>query len=64
MPYTLSYVTRKLVQQDNLYELPKDKRPNDRQIWDDTSEDLEQWLDEVISGKIQKDIEFDIDDIG
>jgi hypothetical protein len=64
MPYTLSYVCRKLTQQDNLYELSKDKRPNDRQIWDDTSEDLEEWLDEVISGKIQKDIEFDIDDIG
>lgn len=64
MPYTLSYVCRKLVQQDNLYELPKKQRPSDRQIWDDTSEDLEEWLDEVISGKIQKDIEFDINDMG
>jgi len=63
MPYTISYVCRKLVQQDGLYELPKDKRPNERQIWDDPSEDLEEWLDEVISGKIEPNIDLIINDI-
>jgi hypothetical protein len=39
------------MQIDNLNELPSEKRPNDYLIWDADSEELESWLDKVISGK-------------
>lgn len=63
LPYTISFVIRKLIQVDNLNELPKDKRPDDKQIWDEPTEDLEQWLDEVFKGKTQANIEFMIGDV-
>jgi len=42
------------MQVDNLSELPKDKRPTDKIIWDGTSSDLDNWLDRVY-GKNKED---------
>lgn len=64
LPYTISYVIRKLQQIDNLNELPKDKRPPDDVIWEGTSEDLDEWLDKVLdTRKKQTEVEFIIKDI-
>jgi hypothetical protein len=48
LPYTISFVIRKMQQIDNLNELPKEKRPPDSIIWDGTSEELDDWLDRVL----------------
>lgn len=64
IPYTISFVCRKREQVDNLNELSKEKRPTEKQIWDDPSEELEQWLDEVLKGKTQPNVNITIDDIG
>jgi len=50
LPYTISFVIRKRQQVDNFYELPKEKRPPDKMIWDGDSDELEEWLDRVFSG--------------
>lgn len=64
LPYTISYVIRKMQQIDNLSELPKEKRPPDSIIWDGTSEDLEEWLDKVLGDRKGKtDVEILISDI-
>ncbi len=54
------------MQIDNLNELPKDKRPPEKMIWDGGSNELDRWLDRVMSGKQDTVFEFDIDekDIG
>ena len=49
LPFTISFVIRKLQQIDNLNELPKEKRPSDDIIWDGTSEEMDEWLDRVLS---------------
>jgi hypothetical protein len=48
IPYTISFVIRKMQQIDNLNELPKDKRPPEDIIWEGTSDDLDEWLDKVL----------------
>lgn len=58
IPYTISYVIRKRQQVDNLSELPKDKKPDDEMIWDGAPEELESWLERVLSGKESKEIEL------
>lgn len=58
LPYTLSFVIRKRMQIDNFGELPKEKRPPDSMIWDGTIEEIEKWLEEVMSGK--KEVKSDI----
>jgi hypothetical protein len=65
VPYTISFVIRKRMQLDNLNELGKDKRPDDFLIFDGTSEELEKWLDRVLSGKEQTQfiLEFNEDEI-
>lgn len=45
---------------DNLNELPKDKRPTDDLIWNGSSEELDDWLDRVLSRKEQKEFVFNI----
>lgn len=66
IPYTISYVIRKHIQIDNLSELPKEKRPPDKILWDRGAYELEKWLDEVVSNKVQPVVEFEIkeDEIG
>lgn len=51
MPYTISFVIRKRQQLDGIYELPKEKRPDDRLIWDGTSDELEKFYDRMFKGK-------------
>ena len=67
VPYTISYVIRKLQQIDNLNELPKEKRPPDNIIWDGTSEELDEWLDKVLGSKDHKPqqatVEFVVDEV-
>jgi hypothetical protein len=60
LPYTISFVIRKMQQIDNLNELPKEKRPPDYIIWDGTTEEMDEWLDRVLdhSGKKQTQVEF------
>lgn len=53
IPYTIAYIIKKRMQIDNLYELPKEKRPSDLLIWEGTSEELESWIDKVLSNKQQ-----------
>jgi hypothetical protein len=62
-PYTISFICRKLIQIDNLNELGKDMRPSEKQIWEDTSEELEEWLDEVMKGKVQPNVDIMISDM-
>lgn len=64
LPYTISYVIRKMQQVDNLNELPKDKRPPEEMIWDGSSDELDTWLDRVLgSKKEQQTVEFIIKDV-
>jgi len=51
VPYTISYVIRKLIQVDTFNELPKEKRPPSSIIWDGTPEELEEWIEEVVLEK-------------
>lgn len=47
LPYTISYVIRKRSQVDSFRELPKEKRPTEKMIWDGTSEEVEDWFDDI-----------------
>ena len=51
IPYTLSYIIRKRIQIDNLNELPREKRPTDDIIWYGTADELDSWLDKVLTNK-------------
>jgi hypothetical protein len=51
IPYTISYVIRKLKQVDNFNELQKEKIPPDSILWDGTQEELSDWIDKVIYKK-------------
>ena len=66
IPYTISFVIRKHIQEDNLAELPKEKRPPEKMLWDGKSEDLTDWLDNIWGTKKQNVVDFEIDegDIG
>lgn len=66
LPWTISYVIRKRAQIDSYTELPKEKRPPDRLIWDGTPEEIDDWFDKVFErkGKKKEDdvFTFDIDE--
>jgi hypothetical protein len=62
IPYTVSYVIRKRLQIDNFNELPRDKRPTDEMIFNSSPEELDSWLDKVLSGKQQQNISLEIDE--
>ena len=47
IPYTISFVIRKRQQIDGFNELPKEKRPPEKMIWDGTSDDIDEWLERV-----------------
>lgn len=53
-PYTLSYVIRKRLQVDGYMELPKEKRPPDKIIWDGKPSEIEEWFDRVYNRKKKK----------
>lgn len=64
VPYTISYVIRKRQQLDSFAELPKEKRPPDKIIWEGTAEDLEDWFEKVFKyGEKSQFIELNLDDI-
>lgn len=64
LPFTISFVIRKLQQIDNLNELPKEKRPSDDIIWDGTSEEMDDWLNRVLGSNSAPDgLVFSIADI-
>lgn len=50
------------MQIDNLSELPKEKRPPELMIWEGTSEELESWVEKVLSGKQQSKANLVIDE--
>jgi hypothetical protein len=60
MPYTISYIIRKRQQIDNLNELSKKHRPPDDMIWDGSPEELDDFLERVMSGKEQTTVDFKI----
>lgn len=63
LPYTISFVIRKMQQIDNLNELPKDKRPPDSILWDGSSEEMEEWLEKVLDKKQQTEVDIFIKDV-
>lgn len=70
LPWTISYVIRKRAQVDSYNELPKDKRPPDKLIWEGTNAELDDWFDRVYDfgdkkkkkTRPQSKFEFIIDD--
>jgi hypothetical protein len=62
IPYTLSYVIRKRMQIDGLNELPKGKRPSEKMIWDGDADEMERWIEEVVSGKHKPNIDLIINE--
>ena len=63
MPYTISFVIRKLIQLDSFNELSKEKRPPDDIIWDGTQDDIESWIDRVIYKKEPQTFKLDLIDV-
>ena len=49
LPYTISYCIRKRMQIDSFNELPKEKRPPERIIWDGSGKDIDEWFDKVFN---------------
>jgi len=64
LPYTISFIIRKRQQIDGFNELPSEKRPTEKLIWDSDPEELEEWLDKVFDTKKkqQSEITFQIKD--
>lgn len=56
IPWTISYIIRKRAQIDSFSELPQEKRPPDKIIWDGTVEDMEDWFDRVFQRKGKKEL--------
>ena len=44
-------MVRKRQQVDNINELPEEKRPPELMIWDGTVDELNDWIDNALSGK-------------
>jgi len=63
IPYTISFIIRKRQQIDSLNELPSERRPSDWLIWDGTPEELDKWLNEVLSGKKKQTAEIFIGNV-
>lgn len=51
LPFTFSYIIRKRTQIDSFNELPKEKRPTEKMIWEGKPEELEEWFDKVFDRK-------------
>jgi hypothetical protein len=48
---------------DALNELPKEKRPPDKILWDGTSEELDDWLEKVLDHKTKQEVDILITDV-
>ena len=62
MPYTLSFIARKRSQIDSLNELPEEKRPTEKTIWDGSPEELEDWIDKVVRNKQKQTVDIELTD--
>ena len=62
IPYTISFVIRKRQQLDSLNDLPKDKRPPERMIWESPPEEIDDWLDRVFNKNEPTTFDFVISD--
>jgi len=63
IPYTISFIIRKLKQIDSFNELPREKVPPDKLLWDGTSEEIDEWIDRVIRNKQPQTFRINIKDI-
>ena len=63
IPHTISHVIRKRIQVDNLNQLPKDKRPTIKMMWESTSEEIDLFLERAYGGKEDITTEITISDI-
>lgn len=59
----MSYVIRQRILLDSMYELPKDKRPPEKLIFDGSKEELERWLDDVFSDRHQPTITINLNEV-
>lgn len=50
------------MQIDGFSELPKEKRPPEKMIWEGTAEDVERWLENVFGNKTRQEFDFIISD--
>jgi hypothetical protein len=48
---------------DNMYELPKDKRPPEKLLFDGSREELEKWLDDVFSDHYQPTVTINLNEV-
>lgn len=46
------------MQIDSLNELPKEKRPTEKMMWDGDGDEMEKWIEEVIGGKHKPNVDF------
>lgn len=60
IPYTISYIIKKMIQIDNLNQLPEEKRPPDNILWHNNPDKLTEWLDKVLNRKEKKEINQDV----
>lgn len=60
LPYTISFVIRKRQQIDGLNNLPEEKIPPELMVWDGDPEELDSWIKQALSGKMQPTLEFSI----
>ena len=47
IPHTISFVIRKKIQVDNFNELPKEKRPTVKMMWESSPEEIDRFLERV-----------------
>lgn len=62
LPYTISYIVRKLTQVDSFMELPKEKRPPDELIWEGSSRELNDFIDRVFNRKEKQTVDLVINE--
>jgi len=66
MPYTISFVIRKRMQVESYNELPREKRPPEKLIWDGKKKDIDKWFDKVFDTKKSNQVDgiiIDINDV-
>lgn len=51
MPWTYTWVVRKMQQVESFKEIPREKRPPSKILWWGTAEELDEWLDRVFDRK-------------
>jgi hypothetical protein len=62
IPYTISYIIRKNQMIDSMNEIPKDKRPPEKMLWDGDPEEVDDWIDKIYDPKRSNTIQLEIPD--